>query len=569
MRLNTRVSDEINTANTSETKKKSFKEHIAPALILAVASSFFICLYAPLEIYFSNKSDLWYDFYTVIGMNLAAFAAVAIVLFGVQALAFLIHPNVYKAVFLCGTVFYFVLYGEGTFFDKGLPMLDGREVSWALYSSHRYTSIGLAVGLIVIALVLLKIFKFKKLEKGIRFVLVCFSLMLLVTLVTVCIRNNGLTAKTRRVISKKNEFQFSTDRNMIIFMIDATDGDTFDKVLKDHPEYREEFKDFTYYSNMGATYTQTNYSVPHIMTGQWFETDDDYMKYLSESYDESPLMARLVSDGYRIGYYQPQFYPAESEMITNFENILTKKSHSPNVPAFLKAQLKLVGYRYAPFDLKRKCVVYPNRDFPVSDADVDVEGNYSEDNYDFYTDLQNANINCVDEPCFKYYHVEGAHVPFRYDKDMNIIENGTYSQNVEAAMTLSARLLDKLKEAGVYDNSTIIIMADHGFSEEDIPEDRLHSVFFVKGVGETGDTMSISDAPVSFEDLQTAFDRLLDGAESDAIFDWKEGDERDRRCFVYTYPELFRNVEAVQHGHSGDLSTLEFKEYKEYQRPLP
>lgn len=557
------------TKDTQTSKAKtSFKPHLAPAAVLAVSASFLLCLYAPLEIYFTNQSDFWFDFHTIIGMDLAAFAVIAILLFGLQFLAYCIHYIAYRVVFIGGTVCFFLLYAEGTLFAKNLPRLDGRQIDWSQYISHRLISVALLAGLVAIALILLKIFKFKKLERGIRFVLVCVSLVLLVTLITVAVRNNGFKKKTRTVISKKNEFTLSSDKNLIIFLIDATDGDTFDKVLADHPEYREELKDFTYYSDMGATYTQTNYSVPHILTGKWMESKDDYMKYINESFDESPLMGRLLSEGYRIGFYEQQFYPAESEMIHNFENVLQKDTFSPNVPVFLKSQLKLVGFRYAPFDLKKKCILNINKDFPVADKEYDPEGNYWEDNLEFLADMESAQIETVNEPYFKYYHVDGAHVPLRFDKDLNIIENGTYYQNVEAAMTLSIRLLNKLKDSGVYDNSTIIIMSDHGFSEKDIPEDRLHSVFFVKGIGEHGDTMGMNAAPVSFEDLQTAFDRLLDGTRSDEIFDWKEGDKRDRRCFVYSYPELFGNVECVQHGHAGDLSTLEFLEYKEYQRPL-
>ena len=100
-------------------------------------------------------------------------------------------------------------------------------------------------------------------------------------------------------------------------------------------------------------------------------------------------------------------------------------------------------------------------------------------------------------------------------------------------------------------------MADHGFSLEDIPEDRLHPVFFVKGINEHSDRMRVSEAPVSHEDLQVAFDRLLDGNDSGSIFDWQEGEQRDRKCFVYEYPQLLKNVEFVQHGKAGDMTTLE------------
>ena len=55
----------------------------------------------------------------------------------------------------------------------------------------------------------------------------------------------------------------------------------------------------------------------------------------------------------------------------------------------------------------------------------------------------------------------------------------------------------------------------------------------MKGMNEHHDTMQISEAPIAYDDLQEAYQRLLDGAGSDQVFDAKEGDERVRR-YLYS-----------------------------------
>ena len=79
----------------------------------------------------------------------------------------------------------------------------------------------------------------------------------------------------------------------------------------------------------------------------------------------------------------------------------------------------------------------------------------------------------------------------------------------------------------------------------------------IKGRSESHDTMQISQAPVSFADLQEAYLRLLDGQQSEAAFDWKEGDTRERRYLRYSFSETDHLVEYIQKGHAQDLDGME------------
>ena len=82
-------------------------------------------------------------------------------------------------------------------------------------------------------------------------------------------------------------------------------------------------------------------------------------------------------------------------------------------------------------------------------------------------------------------------------------------------------------------------------------------MFLVKGMREQHDTMQISEAPVSYVDLWDAYMRLMDGKQSDAIFDWKEGDTRERRYLRYSFSETDHLVEYIQTGHAQDLDGME------------
>ena len=186
-------------------------------------------------------------------------------------------------------------------------------------------------------------------------------------------------------------------------------------------------------------------------------------------------------------------------------------------------------------------------------------------NDDFYKDVQEDDITYVDGKRFKLIHLMGAHVPFYFDKDVNVIDDADYYTSIESSMTVTMAYLNKLREAGVYDNSVIIILSDHGYNIEgeavkvaqknENETGRQHPILFVKGLNESHD-LQVSGAPISYEDLVEAYYKLMDGAASDDCFAYKEGDQRERRYLLYKYLGEDHMVEYVQTGYAGDESTL-------------
>ena len=146
-----------------------------------------------------------------------------------------------------------------------------------------------------------------------------------------------------------------------------------------------------------------------------------------------------------------------------------------------------------------------------------------------------------------------------YDAGLNVVDNASYDTCVEASMTVLLAYLEKLREAGVYDNSVLVVMADHGLGESlhyDM-HGRQHPILFIKGAGEQH-AFQKDDAPIAQEDFAEAYERLLAGADSSAVFDWKEGDERIRRYLYYKVFSMNYMDEYIQRGHARDTESMEF-----------
>ncbi len=544
-------------------EKRGFKlKEVVPGIILAVACCFMLFLYAPLELYFTNKIEFWFDFYTLAPIMAVVFLITAVLsIIGIIVLR-CIHKKLYQVGLVAAFIAFIATYIQGNYLIKNLPPLDGTTVDWSQYSGERIKSIILWVVVIAVVLALIKFMHVEKFYSVVKIVSACIFLMLCVTLVTVGLTNEGVERKLQVGVTDKNMFEMSDDTNFIIFVVDAVDARTMTMLMEQHPEYADVFEDFTYYPNTVGAYAFTQESIPFILSGEWFEHEQTYEEYCTEVFRDSKLFSNLEEKGYTLGLYDNGVISSD-ESVFRFENIGVGIEGVSNNWEFVKAQIKLVGLKYAPFDLKRVCIFDTNY-FDSLQKPSEDENLFLWDNQPFYQSLQTTRITHTEEKCFKFIHIEGGHIPFRYDANVNIVEDATYESNVEAAVTIIKTYLEKLKNEGVYDNTAIMILSDHGYMtyEEggEVPAEvtvllRHNPALFVKGVNEEHE-FEISNAPISFVDLQEAYARLIEGKGGEEVFDAREGDERKRRYLFYIYPADHCFEEYYIEGDAWDSSSL-------------
>lgn len=532
--------------------------------MVSAAISFLLFLYAPIDLYCANTAEFWFDFSTLFLTALGMFAACFVVLALLYLIAMLIHKYVYRIALAGGLALFLCTYVQGNFMIDRLPPLDGTSIWWGKYDILRKDTLTLWAVVLVLVIVGMIVLKKQKFVNAVMFISGCMTLMLLVTACSTVLTSGALHSKLHLHVSVEEEFEMSEDNNFVIFVLDTADSREFTSLLEEHPEYRETFADFTYFENTTGAYTSTLNAIPFILSGEWYENEGSFQDYLDRVYREAPLWEELKSRDYKIDLYEDDIRAQDEAIVDNFDNIYFTKVTPSSYLELAKQELKLVGFRYAPYDLKRYCVikeVYFN-ELRVSHPKGSAAKAFTADNITFKDDLaQQGVVTDQSGNHFKFIHLNGAHAPFIYDKDVNNIgvEHGSYRQSMEASITLASQYIQALKESGAYDNTALIVMADHGYNgigetEEDFL--RQASLLLIKGRDEQHDTMQISEAPISYEDLQEAYVRLLDGAQSDAVFDWKEGDTRERRFLEYAPGNEKHMVEYVQKGHAQDLTTM-------------
>lgn len=534
---------------------------LLPAYIISFVFCFMLFIFEPLLMYSTNQLDFWFDLRHLSLPMLLTFLLFFVAAAGVFTAIFAINKAIVKEkeptffrIFLLAFFLVFVAtYFQGNFLAGALPPLDGTMIDWSGFKTQNI--ITAALWIVYAALIVIVAVKFtvKKAVKIFTITTMVIFVMLTVSLLTEMISENSFKSKSTIVATNNNFNKISTDKNFVIMLNDAIASTTFGELLEENPEYREIFEDFTYYPDTLGGYPCTRDSLPLILGGELNKNEKKFEDFASETYNNSPLFAELAERGYTLDLYETElvwygnsnFDIQNSTVSGNYK--MTFNMYFPQVKKYLK-------YKYLPYFMKR----YSDIETMNFNGAVN---NYLWDSISVYSEINShPTLDKTDKKSFKFMHTEGGHIPFSYDKDLNIIDGYTYySVKVESNITLLKAWLERLKANDAYDNTVIIIMADHGDTNLNSATDmfvRANPMFMIKGIGEHHE-FAVSDKPISYLDLMGIYTKLLDGATAEQ----STADIPDERGRTFMWYRNFRQEhhmeEYVVKGKAWDWEEFE------------
>lgn len=525
-----------------------------PGIWASALLCFLLLAYAPLNVFLSNISDFAFDLRDTLLYMLPVAVLAFIAASAVFVLICRFGERLYALALSVAIAMSVSLFLQGDFFSSWLPPLDGAEVIWSDWAGKRIISVALwAIPLALAVFAALKADR-QKLEQAVSVVAkLMLAYLVVISFVNVFAVKDKLRDKTGIRISYDHVTEMSKDENLIVLILDCIGVADAEPMLDEYPEYCDVFQDFTYYKNAVSGYNSTDRSIPLILTGQWYLNEQPFADFLSESIPASSLMTKLNDENYRMALYDESVGYALPASFDYYENIYSAKSFTDPV-SFISMFIHLAGYRYFPFDLKPFCYLEPeNISFDTRKGNPE-DDYFSWENETFRDIIETNGITPVNEKCFRFIHLKGGHGGWNMDRFLEPKQNATYDDGIAGAFYMTGVFLDALKASGVYDNSAIVVLADHGGSRLG-DNYRSNPVLFVKGLNERHDSMCISEAPISYLDLNEAFVGLVDGATGKAVFPYREGDERLRYYYV-GFDEKENLVRFEQRGYAGDMDTL-------------
>ena len=549
--------------------------HLLPGFSLA----FTLFVFAPVDLFLSSSEEFWFslgDLARWLGIfALATFAAVTL-------LAWLLPRKLSvafrAAVYACS----FLAWLQGNLLVINYGTLDGNLIDWSAYTLQYVLDALLWIA--VIGLFIFLMFRFRKKFRRILEIAACVLLVTqLVSIAVFLLQDQGKKKEEYLYLSRDGQFTVSSSENTIVFIPDTVDSLFFDEFVAQYPEeVSAALADFTYYRDTVGGAARTQYAIPQILTGDINRRENSYREYLKAAYTASPLMAELASGGYDTGFYTYEKYmdlPAARNAVGNLAVGNPKPSSRSGLT---KLFLKLVAFRYAPSALSRYFWFYT--------GDFDVWKNntaYTPNDASFYKNLTSKGLKVTtDKPAFRFLHLRGLHPPINLDDHLKKVGASKTSESTQCLglLNLFSDYMRQLKDLGVYDRATVIIMADHGSYKHS--SDGQAPLFLVKFAG-ASHPFEISETPLSYFDITDVLITALRGGltsmepwrtESPRYFYRRSEDTNTVNLTEYVIDGPVSEVPAVATGvvfHDGTLNktrdytlgTTLYFDYRDTARP--
>lgn len=507
------------------------KERRVSYLFWCISISFMLFVFAPLEIYFTNKNEFWFGLKQLFPVVMVCFISGIFLLGGIY---FVISKSKWFSTVY--TIFLGILLGlyvQGNYIPRNYGVFDGTDIQWSDFKGY-----GIASILLWGAVLLLTVYTCIRCGNIVyrigRYMCIFILLMQVLTAGVLWIQNAESSSAKNIMVTDKGQMELSRNKNIVIFLLDAFDSSTLMNMLdsSDAEEYEHILDNFTYYPDASGGYPTTKGSLPFILTGEWYENKVPYSEYVENAYKNCELYNVLREKDYSIGIYtDPPFVDSRTDL---YENLIKGEYKISNYKRFIQELYGLVAFNYVPHQMKR-CFFTYSGDFSDLKSAPGITS-YAESTPFFYYVLMNNHIRLNEEKnAFRFYHLDGTHGPYTFGRDLN--ENADAGYNVydeaQGCLNLLDEYFEQLKNLGVYDDTAIIIMADHGHASEDWSNSlNPNPLLLVKDFNERH-SLEISDIAVSWEDVNMLFQTLASDESGNEFL--VKSEKRERRFLQYSW----------------------------------
>ena len=576
--------------------KPPWKERLVYGLIAAFFFVFTIYFVAPLEIVAGASNDLVYSmgdvWWTLLLPDLGIIIGITLVLTLLRGRAFSIGLALVFAVGLCA-------YVQALFPNVGLPAANGDTIVWSDYMDMQIIS-SIVWLVIIIGLLVFAILRSRRAQGVVAIVAVCLVIVQGVGLVslmfTPAASGQAEAADAKVVMTEDQLYTVNPNHNVIVFILDTYDTAYLKRIEKDfNPDILDGFLGFTNYENATSAMIPTRFAIPEMLTGQMPRYDESYETWVAERYERSTFLEDIYDANYSIGLYTDSMRIAS--LPEDEQRAITDKT--VNIHSLPNSMMDYWGCVYSLYQMGQyRDVAWPfkwafwyytdqiNRQIVLGDeATAPDETVYLIDDVRYYNRLCDFGLTLEDgdyDGAFRFIHLLGSHYPFSYDEEANFIgddESNVFRQS-QGALHIVYEYIDQLKELGVYENTTIIVTADHGYwtITLDPIEETSTPIMFVKpeqSAEADAQPMITDEKPVSHLDLQaTILDAMgLDYSEYSSREEWAGysmfGEiDPDRKRYYLTTDSL-EDLTAVQfREYLIDGNALDWKNWSETGRTL-
>lgn len=353
------------------------------------------------------------------------------------------------------------LYVQGNLVVWDYGRFDGTDIPWQEFTNRGWVDAALWLGILALVIV------------GRRVVLKDATLIIgglcAIQLGSAVFAFSGSKAPfevSTPEISKDSLYSFSKEKGILMIILDEFSSQAFYSILQTRPQTKKELADFTYYRDTMAAFPTTYAAIPAILTGQPAPIDGSLSAYFERSAPDS-INEQLARAGWSSDVVT--FHPICKRFQNGTCQSLNQATSRNKLVAAKKELYKLLDltlFRHAPHYLKIK--IYNNEKWFLQNEGLSSLIPNHQASIRFVDSFQSQINGSATQPTFKAIHLLVPHGPYHLTPECtryigpSMSAQRMFGSNVECAFNLVEKIFSKMKEQGVYDSTTIILVADHG-----------------------------------------------------------------------------------------------------------
>lgn len=254
----------------------------------------------------------------------------------------------------------------------------------------------------------------------------------------------------------------SSEKNIIVILLDAFQSDFFAEVLEREPELVHAFDGFTYFANAVGPAPTTYLAMPAIHSGIPYREGEGLKETYRRSIVDGSFMARLAANGYDGMLVNPILNYCPKGVVCDHESVLMhgRGKSLAEAAAFL---VDLAVFRIVPDTFKPS--VYAEGSWMATRM-LGERSRAVTSNRVLELFARSMHV-ASPRPVARFLHLFSTHSPASVDADCRRVRNlpwvrPTAISQAQCAVTRLSDVPRRLQALGLYDRTAIAVVADHG-----------------------------------------------------------------------------------------------------------
>lgn len=577
---------------------------LLPALLIPAA----VLAVGPLTLFLGNRSEMSFGLTSfgpqLLGLSLLAWG----LLIGIGLLLPANWVVAYRVLLLAFGV---VLWLQGSVLVGDYGVFDGRAINWSLEAWRTPMEIAFWLSIPIIALLARR-----SLAPVANFAAAALLAVQAVGLLAMAGAPPpaDLADAADDLQAPAKIFQFSTQQNALLLVLDAFQSDAFaDLVLAersaqtvaaqqlattdaagtledgandpstrgriqaiedDAAHLRQKLEGFTFFYEHVGAFPNTRPSIPALLSGRRYGNDEPLSTFYPQTLKKRSIIPALDRAGWEVDMVSMVRRLIRGPLAYTYRLPRPFASDDQVRGHELARLLDVSLFRHLPHQLKPW--VFNDQQWRLQGSSRLARNIHQSSNgKDFLEHFVDTMSTARERPVFKIIHVGIPHLPVVVDEACQWIgvqpeQRSAYIDQTRCALRMLEALLDRLRALGLYDAMTIIVAADHGTSFQppsfvgDPPRPaampwligRAMPLLLVKPAGASG-PLTVSRAPTAITDVAATVASLLglpDAFPGTSVLDLDEDAARVRPFAAYFWENVAREDPYFPFIHRFDIT---------------